>query len=110
MKGWITGLRSAPFPDPDSYWTTSFATLAMAPSSARPAENEGKTLTDVRATHKTLVILSTIEKRGVASQLPGRFTMYDEEDGPCTDRAINKWIDVVKIPIVVVVVASLAFV
>ena len=108
VKEWITGFRSVPLPDPDSYWTTSLATLPMASSTARPAENEGKTLIGVKATHKTFVMLDTIEKRGVASQLPGRFTMYDEEDGPCTDRAINKWIDVVKIPIIAV--ASLAFV
>ena len=34
--------------------------------------------------------------------------MVYNEDGPCTDRAINKWIKTVKIPIVIVL--SLAFV
>ena len=53
------------------------------------------------------MILDTIRKKGVVSQLPGRFTLYDEEDGPCTDQAINKWIEIVKIPVIVVV--SLAF-
>ena len=91
VKDWITELRSAPFPDPGSYWTISFATSAMASSSTSKVESEGKTLTGVRATHKSLMILSTVEKRGVASQLPERFTMYDEEDGHCTDVLKDKY-------------------
>ena len=107
VKGSVTGLRSDPSPDLDSYWTATLATSAMASSSARASESDGKTLTSARPTTRPLTILDTIRKKGVAKQLPGRFVMYDEEEGPCTDLAINKWIEVVKIPVIVVV--SLAF-
>ena len=52
-------------------------------------------------------MLDVLRKRGVVNQLPGRFTLSNEENGPITDVAVNKWLDSVKIP--VVVVASLTF-
>ena len=107
VKEWFPGLRPAPLPDPDSFWTVILATSAMASTSANMVENEVKTLTGVKATFRTILMLDTLRRRGVASQLPGRFTLSHEENGPITDVAVNKWLDSVKIP--VVVVASLTF-
>ena len=107
VQEWFPGLRPAPLPDPDSFWTVILATSAMASTSANMNENEVKTLTGVKATMRTITMLDVLRKRGVASQLPGRFTLSHEENGPITDVAVNKWLDSVKIP--VVVVASLTF-
>ena len=108
VKEWYLGFQPAPLPDPDSNWTAILATLAMASSSAKTSENDGKTLTGAKATARTLTILDTVRKRGVTGQFPGRFTLYHEEDGPCTDLAINKWMDTVQIPVIVVVSLAVA--
>ena len=107
VKEWFPGLRQAPLPDPDSFWTAILATSTMASTSANMTENEVKTLTGVKATMRTITMLDVLRRRGVASQLPGRFTLSHEENGPITDVAVNKWLDSVKIPVVVVV--SLTF-
>ena len=107
VKEWTPGLRPAPLPDPDSYWTVILASSAMASSTANMTENEMKTLTGAKATTRTLTMLDTLRKRGVANQLPAKFTLSHEENGPISDTAVDKWLSSVKIP--VIVVASLTF-
>ena len=63
VKEWFSELRSASPLDPDSYWTAILATSALASSSARTSENDGKTLTSTRATTRTFTILDTIRKK-----------------------------------------------
>ena len=107
MRDWVPGSFPAPLPDPDSYWTFILATSAMASSTANMAENETKTLTGAKATSRTLTMLDTLRQRGVIDQLPAKFTLSNEGIGPISDQAVNRWLDSVKIP--VVIVASLAF-
>ena len=108
VKETVPELRSDLSLDPDSYWTAFFVNSAMASSSARATSDEDlKTLTGPKATVRTITILDIVRKRGVAPQLPQRFAMYDEGEGPCLDATITNWIETVKIPVIVIV--SLAF-
>ena len=107
VKEWTPGSFPVPLPDPDSYWIVILATSAMASTTANMTENEMKTLTGARATTRTITMLDTLRQRGVVDQLPAKFTLSHEGIGPISDMAVNRWLDSVKIP--VVVVASLAF-
>ena len=102
VKEWTPGSFPVPLPDPDSYWTVILATSAMASTTANMIDNEMKTLTGAKATARTITILDTLRQRGVVDQLPARFTLGTEGIGPISDMAVNRWLDSVKVPVVVV--------
>ena len=71
-------------------------------------ESDGKVLIPgPQACRTTVLILEAIAVGGFGNQIPARFTTWRQEDVPCTDKAVARWIENVQIPIIFIV--SLAF-
>lgn len=94
-------------PDPETSCIIPLRAMATEATSSSTATTDGKVLVPgPQACRTTVTILEAVTGGGFGSQIPARFTTWQEEDGPCT--AVARWIENVQIPIISVV--SLAFV
>lgn len=107
VKVRLTLRRLCPDPGPETSCAIPLEAMATAATSSSTATTDGRG-PGPQACRTTVAILGAVTDGGFGNQIPARFTTWQEEGGPCTDKTVTRWIENVQVPTIFVV--SLAFI